>query len=329
MQYEAVSGAYVENLSSTVNNHQLHKSSICDNENIDINEENETENNQFTTDLSSHGMLISQSFYSKERFKVLLAFIILVFSFFLSTISLILTHNRLPDDKAPLPDLFLDNIRPVDFLLYITEIQIIVVVNICIITIFFHKKRLIVAKRCFLMLSILYCYRAITMTITVLPISSKTYYCSPQKTSSLLETLKKAFFVFTGLGLSINGQQKYCGDSIFSGHSTILIFAYLVLDEYLPKKFQFLKKLALLNALAGMVFLLISHSHYSIDVLLAYYVTTRLFWTYHQNINLLMNNNLHGCKEWWFGMFKYFEKNTARAFTNEFEIPWHQQESQI
>jgi shingomyelin synthase len=69
------------------------------------------------------------------------------------------------------------------------------------------------------------------MAITVLPIASKTYYCSPQKADSLLETLERAFFVFSGLGLSINGQQKYCGDSIFSGHSTVLIFAYLVLDE--------------------------------------------------------------------------------------------------
>lgn len=325
MQYEAVSGVFVENLSRP--NDQLHKSSICDNENIDIEGDTEHEN-QFATDIS-HGMIISQSFFSKERFKVLLAFIILVFSFFLSTISLILTHNRLPEDKEPLPDIFLDNVQPFDFLLYITEIQIIVIVNIVIITIFFHKKRLIVAKRCFLMLSILYCYRAITMTITVLPISSKTYYCSPTKSTSLLDTLEKAFFVFFGLGLSINGQQMYCGDSIFSGHSTILVFSYLVLDEYLPKKFQFLKKLALLNALVGMVFLLISHSHYSIDVLLAYFITTRTFWTYHQSINLLMNNNLSGSKEWWFGIFKYFEKNTARNFSNEFEIPWQQQESQI
>lgn len=64
--------------------------------------------------------------------------------------------------------------------------------------------------------------------------------------------------------------------------------------------------------------------------ILAYYITTRLFWTYHQNINLLFNNNISSSKEWWVGIFKYFERNSARSFPNEFEIPWqHHQESQI
>ncbi|KAL7052234.1 hypothetical protein ACKWTF_004826 [Chironomus riparius] len=334
MQYEAVSGNFVENLNSNVNMLNNNKTGLCDNEIVDIDEQNEIENNQLENELrrgSSSNMLVSQSFYTQERFKVLLAFIILVFSFFISTISLIFTHDRLPAEKEPLPDIFLDNVKSVDYLLYVTEIQIIIVVNLCIIIIFFHKKRMIVAKRCFLLLSLLYIYRAITMSITVLPISSSTYYCSPKKSSSFLEVLQRSFWVFTGMGLTINGQQQYCGDSIFSGHSTILMFAYLVLDEYLPKKFRWLKRLSLLNAILGMLFLLISHSHYTIDVVLAYYITTRLFWTYHQNLNLLYNNNLNSSKEWWIGLFKYFERNSSRSFPNEFEIPWqhHHQESQI
>ncbi|KAL7052236.1 hypothetical protein ACKWTF_004826 [Chironomus riparius] len=271
MQYEAVSGNFVENLNSNVNMLNNNKTGLCDNEIVDIDEQNEIENNQLENELrrgSSSNMLVSQSFYTQERFKVLLAFIILVFSFFISTISLIFTHDRLPAEKEPLPDIFLDNVKSVDYLLYVTEIQIIIVVNLCIIIIFFHKKRMIVAKRCFLLLSLLYIYRAITMSITVLPISSSTYYCSPKKSSSFLEVLQRSFWVFTGMGLTINGQQQYCGDSIFSGHSTILMFAYLVLDEYLPKKFRWLKRLSLLNAILGMLFLLISHSHYTIDVVL-------------------------------------------------------------
>jgi shingomyelin synthase len=90
---------------------------------------------------------------------------------------------------------------------------------------------LVLAKRCFLLLSLLYVYRAITMSVTVLPIASRTYYCSPKKSSNLLDVIFRALQVFSGMGLSINGQQNYCGDSIYSGHTTILFFAYLILNE--------------------------------------------------------------------------------------------------
>ena len=33
---------------------------------------------------------------------------------------------------------------------------------------------------------------------------------------------------------------------------------------------------------------LLAHGHYTVDILIAYYVTTRLFWTYHT----LANNSL-------------------------------------
>ena len=39
----------------------------------------------------------------------------------------------------------------------------------------------------------------------------------------------------------------------------------------------------------GVIFLLLSRGHYSIDVLLAYWVTTRLWWVYHM---MATNNSL-------------------------------------
>lgn len=90
----------------------------------------------------------------------------------------------------------------------------------------------VIAKRCFLLLSILYFYRSITMYVTVLPISSDTYYCSPKSnTTSTFVVIKRAFTLFSGMGLSINNKQIYCGDSIFSGHTTILLLVYLVFDK--------------------------------------------------------------------------------------------------
>lgn len=54
-----------------------------------------------------------------------------------------------------------------------------------------------------------------------------------------------------------------------------------------PRRFTCLHWIAWLNALVGVVMVMVAHGHYTIDVLIAYYVTTRLFWTYHT----MANNN--------------------------------------
>lgn len=200
-----------------------------------------------------------------------------------------------------------------------------------------------IAKRCFFIYSILYIYRGISFFVTVLPISSSTYYCSPRSNStSASEIVNRALSIYSGMGLSLSHPMVYCGDSIFSGHATTLVFCYLVLkecklinlpNEFLmissfsvldtPNKLKFLQVLALLNAIVGILFLLISHSHYTIDVIIAYYLTTRLFWIYHQ-LCLSSNptNKTHLAKEWWMFLFNYFETYSNRTISNEFQLPW-------
>lgn len=87
-------------------------------------------------------------------------------------------------------------------------------------------------RRMFLILSLLYMYRAITMFVTVMPVSSTTYYCSPKSNETTpLEVTKRIIHLFTGLGLSVNGKHTFCGDYIYSGHTVILVFCYLFISE--------------------------------------------------------------------------------------------------
>lgn len=82
------------------------------------------------------------------------------------------------------------------------------------------------------MMSLLYMYRAITMYVTVLPISSKTYPCSPKSNeTSPLMIAKRVLKLMSGFGLSVNGQHIYCGDFIYSGHTVILVLSYLIISE--------------------------------------------------------------------------------------------------
>ena len=74
--------------------------------------------------------------------------------------------------------------------------------------------------------------RSITMYVTVLPMSSTTYYCSPKANStSALLVGKRVFQLISGFGLSINGKHTYCGDFIYSGHTVILVMCYLIINE--------------------------------------------------------------------------------------------------
>lgn len=93
--------------------------------------------------------------------------------------------------------------------------------------------RFIVMRRVFLIMSILYFLRAITMYVTVLPMSSETYYCSPKSVNgtTVLVVAKRAFQLMSGFGLSINGKHTYCGDFIYSGHTVMLVLGYLVISE--------------------------------------------------------------------------------------------------
>lgn len=64
-------------------------------------------------------------------------------NFILTTTSLALVHERVPDRATygPLPDVVLDNISEQDWALSVSEILIIIMSNAAIILIVFHKHR--------------------------------------------------------------------------------------------------------------------------------------------------------------------------------------------
>ncbi|XP_052870115.1 phosphatidylcholine:ceramide cholinephosphotransferase 2-like isoform X2 [Anopheles cruzii] len=269
-----------------------------------------------------------QQRYPKEVHKTVLALVFLALNFFLATISLSLVHDRVPDRDThePLPDAFLDWVAPQDWALDVSEILIMIVVNSCVLLIAFHKHRFIVMRRVFLLLSILYLMRSMTMYVTVLPVSSRTYYCSPKSNASSAGVIvKRAFQLISGMGLSINGKQIYCGDYIYSGHTVTLVLGYLVISEYSPRRFWPIHWLYWAASLTGVIMVLVAHGHYTVDVLIAYYATTRLFWTYHTLANnsllLKQNGNNYIGREWWYPGFRYFERNVRGPIPLQYDLP--------
>lgn len=72
----------------------------------------------------------------------------------------------------------------------------------------------------------------------------------------------------------------------------------------------------------GIFFILAAHEHYSIDVFVAFYITSRLFLYYHTlaNNQALMQRDSNRTKIW-FPLFSFFESSVDGIVPNEYESP--------
>lgn len=270
--------------------------------------------------------------YPKEIWKAIISFLFLFMCVCVNMMSLSIVHERLPDRNttAPLNDIVLDNVAARDWALDVSEYLIMISTTVAMIVVVFHKHRFIVARRLFFIIGLLYLYRSVTMFVTVLPVSSTTYFCSPKSNNTTpLVLVKRMFYLISGFGLSINGKHTYCGDYIYSGHTMVLVLSYLIVAEYSPKKLWPMHWAMWGSALLGVSFVLLAHGHYTVDVVIAYYVTTRLFWTFH---SLLVTPHRAGNgynqymiqREWWYWLFTYLERNVRGPVPRRYDwpLPW-------
>ncbi|CAL4115987.1 unnamed protein product [Meganyctiphanes norvegica] len=266
--------------------------------------------------------------FPKEEQKTIIAFLYLCANFFFTTAALSLTHERVPE-QPPLPDVSLDSIKIQPWALDVSEIMIIVMVLFAFMIVVFHKHRWILFRRVCLILGLLYFYRSICMYVTVLPVANPSYYCSPKSnhTGTVL-VLKRVVQLLSGFGLSINGKHTFCGDYIYSGHTMVLVLCFLIIQEYTPRRWWYVHWLSGASSVVGIIMVLLARGHYTIDCIIAYFITTRIFYIYHTmaNHSTLKENNHNNYLErlWWYRFFQYFECNVQGNLPRQFEwpLPW-------
>lgn len=263
-----------------------------------------------------------------ERFKAVISMCYLLLVTWITSIVMVIVHDRVPDMKKypPLPDIFLDNIPHIPWAFGICELIGTTLLLIWCVVLFCHKHRFILMRRFNSLCGTVYLLRCVTMLITSLSVPGAHLKCAPRAYGNMYDKLSQAYTIWHNAGLSIQGVRT-CGDYMFSGHTVALTMLNFFITEYTPRRIYFLHTFTWLLNVFGVFFILSAHEHYSIDVFIAFYITSRLFMYYHT----LSNNNVRAVgvrrqraekrQRIWFPLFSYFEANVNGTVPNEFEWP--------
>ncbi|XP_063698896.1 ceramide phosphoethanolamine synthase-like isoform X2 [Culicoides brevitarsis] len=242
---------------------------------------------------------------------------------------MVVVHERVPDMKRypPLPDIFLDNVPTIPWAFHMCELTGTLLFSIWVCLLVTHKHRMVLLRRFFALAGTVFLLRCVTMLITSLSVPGTHLECTPSDKYEGSERLidmfasriNRAYTIWSGLGMTIQGVRT-CGDYMFSGHTVALTLLNFFITEYTPRNLYFLHTLTWLLNMFGIFFILAGHEHYSIDVFVAFYITSRLFLYYHTlaNNHALMSHDSNRTRIW-FPMFSYFESSVDGIIPNEYD----------
>ena len=164
--------------------------------------------------------------------KTLASVVFLGCGFIACCISIALVHERKPD-YDPLPDVILDYVQNEKWALRVSESLVVINIVLAASTVLLHHHRMVVFRRIFLILGLIYFYRSITMYVTALPKPGLQNHCAPKLNHTITssELMNRVYFLLYGGGLSLAEDDVYCGDYIFSGHTAMLLMSFFVIRE--------------------------------------------------------------------------------------------------
>ncbi|TKS85716.1 Phosphatidylcholine:ceramide cholinephosphotransferase 1 [Collichthys lucidus] len=251
-------------------------------------------------------METTRSSFPAEWGKTGIAYIYSVVWFVTTTVVISVVHERVPpkEHTPPLPDKFFDLFDRVEWAFSYLSI---------------------VGRRFFFIVGTLYMYRCITMYITTLPVPGMHFKCSPKLLGNWEAQMRRIMKMIAGGGLSITGSHTMCGDYLYSGHTVMLTLTYLFIKEYSPKRFWWYHWFCWTLSAVGIFCILLAHDHYTVDVVVAYFITTRLFWWYHtmanqQSLKETSQSNPFS-RVWWYRLFQYFEENVNGTVPRHYQLP--------
>ncbi|KAM7385678.1 hypothetical protein PAMP_001744 [Pampus punctatissimus] len=226
-----------------------------------------------------------------EVWKTVISSIYVFFVFGFTSFVMVIVHERVPDMRTypPLPDIFLD--------------------------------RSILFRRLCSLMGTVFLLRCCTMFVTSLSVPGQHLKCASKTYGDTLEKIQRALAIWSGFGMTLTGVQT-CGDYMFSGHTVVITMLNFFVTEYTPRTWNLIHTISWVLNLFGIFFILAAHEHYSIDVFIAFYITTRLFLYYHTLANTRAYQHSRRARIW-FPMFSFFECNVNGPVPNQYHWPFN------
>ena len=274
-----------------------------------------------------------------EAWKAVVAMVYFFCVTWITAFVMVFVHDRVPDMATypPLPDIFLDNVPLIPWAFQMCELCGLILFLMWCCILIFHKHRFILLRRMFSLFGSVFLLRCVTMLITSLSVPGRHLECKARPYGSWSERLHQAYLIWSGGGMSLKGVRT-CGDYMFSGHTVVLTLLNFFITECewllcsrslamlmlssadTPPALYSIHTLSWVLNLFGIFFILAGHEHYSIDVFVAFYISTRLFLYYHTlaNTRALYQPDRQRTKVW-FPLFSFFESGVRDIVPNQFE----------
>uniref|UniRef100_A0A915LLM9 Sphingomyelin synthase-like domain-containing protein n=1 Tax=Meloidogyne javanica TaxID=6303 RepID=A0A915LLM9_MELJA len=267
--------------------------------------------------------------FCSELVKTFVAFLCLTVSAFLNFFLLTIIHDIVP--RVPLNDLVWFIVPQQSWAWPVGDVLSTVNSIVGFAIVMLHSHRLVILRRVFLIAAILYGLRAIVLGVTFLPPSfeNRDTICRPQMngTSMYADEIMARFVTYVvTLGLTSSQPEILCGDLMFSGHTVVLSIMYFTQLRYSPRGLFLIRWIALPVTFLGIGALVLSGGHYTMDVLIAYWLTSHVFWAYHQMFECPRHRRPKAplSNIWWFWLCYWFENEVPDTgpLKNEWNWPF-------
>lgn len=258
-----------------------------------------------------------------EVWKTVLSALYVFFVFGFTSFVMVIVHERVPDMRTypPLPDIFLDSVPRIPWAFAMAEACGVILCYMFLLILLLHKNRSILLRRLCSLMGTVFLLRCCTMFVTSLSVPGQHLKCASKSYGDTLGKIQRAIAIWSGFGMTLTGVQT-CGDYMFSGHTVVITMLNFFVTEYTPRNWNLIHTISWVLNLFGIFFILAAHEHYSIDVFIAFYITTRLFLYYHTLANTRAYQHSRRARIW-FPMFSFFECNVNGPVPNQYHWPFN------